>query len=131
MKRWLLALGLLLGVLVMHGVAANHDMPMASAAAVSSPDGDADMAGHHEGMASIEAAAVVVSAPVTGHPMAAMCVAILTSGLLLPLLSVFRFKRRTADRRLPSPAAWSMVPRAAAARWLTAPSLTRLCVSRT
>lgn len=130
LKQCLLVMGLLLGLLLMHGVTGHHDIPADSTPTWGVADGDrADMMSHPSGTAGSETQ--VVSAAITCHPMAAMCVAILATGLLLPLLTLFGFKRRNQDLLSLSPAVRSMLPGAAAARWLIAPSLTRLCVSRT
>ena len=128
----LVVLGLLVAVVLMHGVAADHEMAMAP--------GQTMMATPNSGaptMASIGAHTVAaeptpgVVASVASHPMIAMCVAILAGGLLLPLLAVARLKRRSRGLRLGSSAVGAWGPRPTTLRWLTAPSLTRLCVSRT
>lgn len=129
-SKLLLALGALLGVLLMHGVGADHAMPMASAATMSDSGGLATTSDHQQGMAGSEKLAVL-SAPIPGHPMTAMCVAILAGGLSLSLLAGLRPNRRRGDRRLDLPRAAALAPDVAKAWWLAAPSLTRLCVSRT
>jgi hypothetical protein len=139
-KQLFVVLGLLLGVLLMHGVSAHHGHTMSahhghtmmseatSAAAVRHGDGPTAM-GHGGSSVSGGVAANPVAVL---HSMGEMCcVAILVGALLLPLRSAFRLRRRQSDLRLPSPAMWAMAPKAAATRWFNAPSLTRLCVSRT
>jgi hypothetical protein len=134
MRSWLIAVGLVFGVLLMHGVTADHGMPMASVSTSTELHGHGAIMSHPSVGAGSEVKALVLigAHPMAAvHPMAALCLAILASGLLLPLLSGCRLKRRGRNRRLASSALPSLLPRAAAARWLAAPSLTRLCVSRT
>lgn len=128
-RNWLIAVGLVFGVLLMHGVTADHGMPMASVSTSTELHGHGAIMSPPSVEAGPEATAVAPIGAV--HPMAALCLAILASGLLLPLLSGCRLKGFGRNRRLASPAVRSLLPRAAAARWLAAPSLTRLCVSRT
>lgn len=126
-KRCLLALGVLLGVLLMHGVAADHDTPMvAGASAMHGVHGVADRMVEVGNISSIPE---VVSAP-PSHSMATACVAVLGGGLLLPLIAALRVKKRDTAFLAPNTGR-SVRQLAAEARWLTAPSLTRLCVSRT
>ena len=142
LRQFLLALGVLVGVLLMHGVAADHDMVMVSATTVT--DSHAGTASGHGaagdmtlrnddsmGSGSGSGSGVeIATAPMSSHLMIDMCVAILVGGLLLPILGALRLKKRNNNHRLPL-ASLSMVPRAAATRWLLTPSLTQLCVSRT
>ena len=142
LRQFLLALGVLVGVLLMHGVTADHDMAMVSATTVT--DSHAGTANNHGaagdmttgnddsmGSGSGSGSGVeIATAPMSSHLMIDMCVAILVGGLLRPILGALRLKKRNNNHRLPL-ASLSMVPRAAATRWLLTPSLTQLCVSRT
>ena len=138
-SQLLLVLGLLVGVLLMHGVTADHDVAMASATTVSdthigTADGHGTAGDKAMAMSNYDSGAgagmEIAAASTSSHLMLDMCLAILIGGgLLLPVLVSLRLKRR--NQRHQSLASLSMAPRAAATRWLLAPSLTQLCVSRT
>lgn len=129
-RQLLLVAGLLLGVLLMHGVSADHAMPMTSAATMSQSGGDGATTGHRDAPVHPERLAVLMG-PMEQHSLLAMCVAILASGFTLSVIVVIRLTRRGKGGRLRSPTVGAMASKAAKARWLTTPSLTRLCVSRT
>jgi hypothetical protein len=140
LRQLLLVLGVLVGVLLMHGVAADHDMAMVSATTVTDSHagtanghgaaGDMTIGNDHSMGSGSGSGVEIATAPMSSHLMIDMCVAILVGGLLLPILGALRLKKRNNNHRLPL-ASLSMVPRAAATRWLLTPSLTQLCVSRT
>jgi hypothetical protein len=129
-RQLLLVLGLLLGVMLMHGVTADHDMPMASAAPMATPNAVGHIASGHVNDPLVASQADVASG-ILEQSMATMCVAILVGGLLLPLLAAWRLKKRTAYSLSSSTVLRSSMARTAESRWPAAPSLTRLCVSRT
>lgn len=138
LSELLLVLGVLVGVLLMHGVTADHDMAMGSAATMadsqvgtdSSHATADDMSPDLDDSMSSSSRVNLSTAPMSSHSMIDMCVAVLVSVLLLPLRVAFRLKRRDNDHEPPL-ASLSMVPRAVATRWLLTPSLTQLCVLRT
>lgn len=129
-SRCLIALGVAFGVLVMHGTATNHSVPAVSTSSITEHQG-VDLTPTAATAGDAIASNVAVT-PLLGHPMGgAVCVVILASGVVLPLLSVLRLKwrKKTSD---PAPALRHRLGRSAiAALWVAAPSLTRLCVSRT
>lgn len=131
MRRSLLVIGLLLGVLFMHGLTADHDPSMPSASTMSSHQvaGGEIADDEYDAVVASDTGSLVASPSM--HTMVAMCVAVLFGGLLLPRLRAFRLSGRNVNRHLPSAGELCMLPRAAATRWVLAPSLTGLCVSRT
>ncbi|WP_246486920.1 DUF6153 family protein [Kribbella qitaiheensis] len=139
LTRILTVVGVLAGVLAMHGLTSNHDaeMPgMAAAPTTSSghrATGDPTMAAGHDdalsaGFTTEEPKARGADA---GHGMAGACVAVLTLSLLLLALAAgsrWRRIRQRGHRGLPL--AWRPVPDGRPPPWL-APSLSKLCVLRT
>ena len=140
--RLLVVLPVLAGVLVMHGMTSNHDMAMATMVGVGehtagAPTRSAHTAGHtdagtswpHEAAAANTSSTALDVAP-RGHTLGPVCLGVLTATVLALLLARIRALPRQGGRawapwtRLPS---LSSPPRGA----LRAPSLTRLCISRT
>lgn len=129
----LLALAVTSGVLLMHGVAADHAMPMTShgsavgthatavASGVTSQDG-------HGTDALV--GAVLRPAERGSQAMVGGCVAVLVSWLLLPLLGFRRLRTRTRDSGHSRPPRLRRGNNATASLWLLTPSLTRLGIAR-
>lgn len=138
-KQTLLALVILGGVLLMHGVAADHAMPM-SHGPTSGTHGSmaaVQAIGHESsdllGDAEQQPASAVWSSPEAGsHAMVAGCVAVLVTGLMLPLvLAGRRLRVRTRPFGLNRLPALRPGNNATASLWLLTPSLTRLGIART
>jgi Family of unknown function (DUF6153) len=129
-RQLLFVLGLLLSVMLMHGFTADHDMPMASATAMATPNAVGHIASGQVDDPLVASQADVASG-ILEQSMGTMCVAILVGGLLLPLIAAWRLKKRTAYSLSSSTVLRSSMARTAESRWPAAPSLTRLCVSRT
>ncbi|WP_428995011.1 DUF6153 family protein [Kribbella qitaiheensis] len=149
LTRILTVVGVVAGVLAMHGLTSNHDAAMPGMAAAqtdsSRPAGTGDptmTTGHASAVDSGVHLTTAASAGSTtekpqardtdaGHGMAGACVAVLTLSLLLLALALrsrWRLIWRTVPRD-PRPAQ-RPVPAGRPAPWL-APSLSKLCVLRT
>ncbi len=131
-------LAALCGVLVMHGVMSDSAMSLASTTpvdhlAMSMPTEltTAMVSGETEPTAADASSALLQLTDPIHSGLTGLCVAILSGGLILPLLALTRSQRRrrhdaayvTAAASTPSPAVgWSLT---------AAPSLTSLCISRT
>lgn len=141
-RRLLLVLPLLLGVLVMHGLTSNHDIGMSTAAGATghshsrvAPGGQG---GGHPAMAmggsdnNHTAAPAAIAAgdadQQAGHDMGPVCLGILTISVLALALAS---GRGWPSGRLLLPMAVLSTNTAPTSGALSAPSLTRLCISRT
>lgn len=137
-RQTLLALVILGGVLLMHGLAADHAMPMAHGVTSGTHTAtDAGQDSSHNGSTMLGSAdqgqgGNVWSAPQPGfHAMVAGCVAVLSTWLLLPLLAGRRHRTRTRALALGRLPLLSPGNNATASLWLLTPSLTRLGIART
>lgn len=142
-RRLLLVLPVLLGVLVMHGLTSNHDIGMPSAAghghstvAPRTPDrghnADAMRMGgpRHDVTAAPPAVAVGDATHHAGHDMGPVCLGELTVSVLALVLARAPGRGRPSVRPLlPTTASSPGGAPPGAAPY--APSLTRLCISRT
>ena len=142
-RQLLVVLGLLCGILLMHGISSDHSMPMASVSMSDGPMSDGPMSEGpmsqgHAVIGSVAATGAddvpldLVSAPLTAHSMGALCLAILGGAvLLLPMLVASLRVRRRGDAGLPPSTRLGLAQGATFTRWLEPPSLTGLCISRT
>lgn len=143
-RRLLLVLPVLLGVLVMHGLTSNHDIGMPTAAgATSHSHSTVAPAGEHGGhpamatgrlghshTAAPAATAVGDADQHADHDMGPVCLGMLTVSVLALTLARAPGRGRPSGRHLLPTAALSRgaAPLGGAP---SAPSLTRLCISRT
>lgn len=147
MLRWpgraAAAAALVLGLFLLHGLTADHHMamPMSVDATAGMVHTGAGMAGAAVGH-SVDrpnpvfsqsrqevADATLMGGQEQPHEMGAMCVALLGSVLLLPILLATR--RRYQSSGAVDPPSLRVVLSAAAPPWSRSPSLTRLCIART
>lgn len=136
-KQTLLALAVLGGVLLMHGVAADHVMPtMSHGSTASAHTPTVAVHAEHElaavdGTELSQVSALWSSPANASHLMVGGCIAVLSTWLLMALLGLRSRSIQTRTSGLSRPPRLRRGNNAAASLWLLAPSLTRLGIART